>query len=252
MCAERMEFSMLSEPPNGSRLSCGRSTRWRKAVEQQKKGSSARQRNSSLLVSARQLQAHVRRHALRYLRAGQAIRSRRPLGAQQRGPTSGITNHHVVHHNGTPDEAIASIGKNPPGWREGVDLTHIETIPYAPPLGEDTRSLMALRRDQVGDGVARSLVVWASIEDEPARFAGDGCIELISKQLRSGPVAGRPRRWLGGKSLADVLADGCAVGARHRSEGEEDAIACARIHVDVPPNGSRLSCGRPARRHSCR
>ena len=46
--------------PNGSRLSCGRNAQWRKAVERQIKGWPARQRNSSLLVSARQLQAHVR------------------------------------------------------------------------------------------------------------------------------------------------------------------------------------------------
>ena len=45
--------------PNGSRLSCGRNTRWRKAAEPQQKGWSARQRNSSP-TSARQLQAHVR------------------------------------------------------------------------------------------------------------------------------------------------------------------------------------------------
>src|SRR5689334_449738 len=45
--------------PNGSRLSCGRNARRRKAAERQKKGWPARQRNSSP-TSARQLQAHVR------------------------------------------------------------------------------------------------------------------------------------------------------------------------------------------------
>src|SRR5216684_5251831 len=49
--------------PNGSRLSCGRNAGGRKAVERQKKRTPARQRNSSLLASARQLQAHVRRRA---------------------------------------------------------------------------------------------------------------------------------------------------------------------------------------------
>jgi hypothetical protein len=48
-------------PPNKSRLSCGRNARTRKALERQTKGWPARQHNSSLLVSARQLQAHVRR-----------------------------------------------------------------------------------------------------------------------------------------------------------------------------------------------
>src|SRR5205814_3997154 len=51
----------IVRPPNGSRLSCGRNARGRKAAERQIKGSPARQRNSSLLVSARQLQALVRR-----------------------------------------------------------------------------------------------------------------------------------------------------------------------------------------------
>ena len=46
--------------PNGSRLSCGRKARRRKAVGRQKKGWAASQRKSSLLGSARQLQAHVR------------------------------------------------------------------------------------------------------------------------------------------------------------------------------------------------
>src|SRR6266513_2482063 len=46
--------------PNGSRLSCGRNARGRKAAQRQKQSWPARQRNSSLLASARQLQALVR------------------------------------------------------------------------------------------------------------------------------------------------------------------------------------------------
>src|SRR5437763_16725740 len=41
--------------PNGSRLSCGRNACWRKAAEPQVRGWPVRQRNSSLLGSARQL-----------------------------------------------------------------------------------------------------------------------------------------------------------------------------------------------------
>jgi len=46
--------------PNGSRLSCGATPAGARRRSGRKKGSAARQRNSSLLVSARQLQAHVR------------------------------------------------------------------------------------------------------------------------------------------------------------------------------------------------
>jgi hypothetical protein len=53
----------IRPPPNGSRLSCGRNARGRKEGEPQTRGWPARQRNSSLLVSARQLQALVRQPA---------------------------------------------------------------------------------------------------------------------------------------------------------------------------------------------
>ena len=52
--------------PNGSRLSCGRNAHGRKAAER-KERLGARQRNSSLLASARQLQAHVRLHPLTHV-----------------------------------------------------------------------------------------------------------------------------------------------------------------------------------------
>jgi hypothetical protein len=51
--------------PNGSRLSCGRNARRRKAVEPQTKRLAGEATQFSLLVSARQLQAHVRRQRTR-------------------------------------------------------------------------------------------------------------------------------------------------------------------------------------------
>src|SRR5438128_3699071 len=42
---------VLKLPPNGRRLSCGRNARWHKAVERQKKGWPARQRNSAPLLA---------------------------------------------------------------------------------------------------------------------------------------------------------------------------------------------------------
>src|SRR3989442_13333943 len=49
--------------PNGSRLSCGRSARWRKAVERQIKRLAGEATQFYPLMSARQLQALVRQHA---------------------------------------------------------------------------------------------------------------------------------------------------------------------------------------------
>jgi hypothetical protein len=60
--------------PNGSRLSCGRNARGREVVER-RGGAAARERNCSLLVSARQLQAHVRQCA-RFLPLGSGLEER--------------------------------------------------------------------------------------------------------------------------------------------------------------------------------
>jgi len=51
--------------PNGSRLSCGRNTRWRKAAQRQKKRLAGEATEFLPTLSARQLQALVRRRCAR-------------------------------------------------------------------------------------------------------------------------------------------------------------------------------------------